>query len=76
MLSEVTKPHYLGQTDHKIAHTGAGEMAKWIRAWAALTGDQQRSNTHHPPHDSSQSPLTPVPGDLMLSGLRGHPTCT
>jgi hypothetical protein len=44
---------------------GAGEMALWLRALAALPEDPGFNSEH--PHGSSQLSVTPVPGDRTPS---------
>lgn len=47
------------------AHLGAGEMAKWLTAFAVLTEDL--GSVPGPMLCSSQLPLTPTSGDPVLS---------
>ena len=46
----------------KILNYGEGEMVQWLSSLAGLTEDPE-------PHGSSQTSVTPVPGDLKSPPL-------
>lgn len=71
LLATCNDPHHSCTSDQKqpIFPLGARQMTQWLRA---LAPPEEDLSSVLSTHKVSYTPVTPVPGDPLPSGLLGH----